>query len=132
MNWDVPFPPRENIKSIQESIYIRNEYFPPFFSGFAEFARGQHASTSFHAILKSQTDSQDLEEGTSQICVTISSLLSSTYRVDGRRDKPRSAPDQASQPGQPSQRRVCFGDGSCSLFSIYSEIAEEEDEKMTD
>jgi hypothetical protein len=44
--------------------------------------------------------------------------------VDGRPEPPRSALNYPSQPPQ--------GDSSGPLFSIYSKIAEKEDDKMTD
>jgi hypothetical protein len=53
-------------------------------------------------------------------------LLSHTYSVDGHRDQSQAVPTQ------PPQGESNFGDSSVPLFSLYSKIAEEEDNKLTD
>jgi len=52
--------------------------------------------------------------------------LSHTYTVGGHRDLPQSVPTR------PSQGESNFGDSSVPLFSLYSNIAEEEDNKLSD
>jgi hypothetical protein len=49
------------------------------------------------------------------------------YIKDG--DQTQSAPNQ---PPQPSQGESTFGDSSGLLFSIYSRVAKEEDDKMAE
>lgn len=53
-------------------------------------------------------------------------LLSHTYSVDGHRDQSQAVPTQ------PPQGESNYGDSSVPLFSLYSKIAEEEDNKLTD
>jgi hypothetical protein len=53
-------------------------------------------------------------------------LPSYTYSVDGHRDQPQAVPTQ------PPQGESNLGDSSVPLFSLYSKIAEEEDNKLTD
>lgn len=52
--------------------------------------------------------------------------FSHTFTVRGHRGQPQSLPTQ------PSQGESNFGDSSVPLFSLYSKIAEEEDNKLAD
>ena len=52
--------------------------------------------------------------------------MTTTDGGDGHRDRPQSIPNQ------PLQGEFNFGDSSGPLFSIYSKVAEEEDNKMVD
>jgi hypothetical protein len=56
-------------------------------------------------------------------------IISRTVMVDGHPEPTQSALNQLSQPPQGESN---FGDGSGPLFSIYSKIAEEEDNRMVD
>ena len=47
--------------------------------------------------------------------------------IDGHRDL-----QSESAPSQPLQREPSFGDSSGKLFSIYSNVAEDEDKKMVE
>jgi hypothetical protein len=81
----------------------------------------------------SRTGHQDLEEGIHP-GVYINSLNdlsphSQGHVVDGRRDQP---PSPLDRPSQRLEGGFNFGDSSGPLFIMYSEIAENEDNKMTD
>jgi len=52
--------------------------------------------------------------------------LSHIYSVGGHRDQSQPVPTQ------PAQGESNFGDSSVPLFSLYSKISEEEDNKLTD
>ena len=75
--------------------------------------------------------SQDIEGGNGSrrgTCRKLGPVLTgfTPFIVNGNIDEPRSGPNQ-SYPGESS-----FRDSSGPLFSMYTKIAEEEDNKMTD
>lgn len=73
-----------------------------------------------------------------QACVTstchfdLSTLISQACIVDGRRDQPQSTSNQTTQnqPLRPApQGESDYGDSSWALYSMYSDIAEDKDNK---
>ena len=63
------------------------------------------------------------------LCFALHLMHSPTYMADRSRNQPVSV---ANQQSQPSQEEFHFGDSSGPLFSIYSDAAEDEDNKMAD
>ena len=59
----------------------------------------------------------------------LAPVNSPTPKLDDRHEQPQSVQNQLLRP---PQRESNFGDSSGPLFSLYSKIAEEEDNKMTD
>ena len=83
---------------------------------------------TFLQCLKSPTETS--REETTQVSVThrfdLSTLNFIISTTDGHRDHPQLTPNQPFQGGSN------FGDSSGPLFSIYSKVAEEEDNKVVD
>ena len=67
------------------------------------------------------------------MCVTcllcpVSSRFTNVYKIDGDKTLDKTQPART----QPSQGESNFGDSSGSFFSIYSNAAEDEDNKVVD
>ncbi len=73
-----------------------------------------------------------IQVGIGTLSVACPSVVNSpTFKGDAqpRAEQPLSS---RNQPSQPPQQQPIFYDSSGPLFSLYSEIAKEEDNKMTD
>jgi hypothetical protein len=83
-----------------------------------------------------QTTHSDIEAGndpgmcycycTRKFNTSHSEIMTIADGSDGNRDRPQSISNR------PLQREFNFGDSSGPLFSMYSKVAEEEDNKMVD
>jgi hypothetical protein len=63
--------------------------------------------------------------------LVLAPVNSPTRKLDDRHEQPQAVTVQ-NQPLRPPQGESNFGDSSGPLFSLYSKITEEEDNKMTD
>ena len=64
-----------------------------------------------------------------QLSLVLTFVNSLTFKGDAEPEQPQLS---TNQPSQPPQQKPIFYDSSGPLFSLYSEIAKEEDNKMTD